>query len=219
MNKAKIHIYFVPGLAAGPKIFEFMQLSAERYQLHFLEWIPPVSADEPIGTYACRMAAFVKEKNPVLIGVSFGGIIVQEMSKHLEVMKVIIISSVKTKHELPKRLQLIRKTKLYKLLPTKVITNIEDFSEYAFGDLARKRVELYKQYLSVRDERYLNWAVHNVLNWERDIADKDVVHIHGENDQMFPIKHIENCHAIPKGTHVMILTKAKIISSIIEDTL
>lgn len=216
--ESKIHIYLVPGLAASPKIFEFLSLPEERFELHYLEWILPESIDEPIVNYARRMADFVTEKNPVLVGVSFGGIIVQEMSRHLDTLKVFIISSVKSKHELPKRLRLLKNTKLYKLLPTTVISNIEEFSVYAFGDLAKKRVELYKQYLSVRDAQYLNWAVRNVLYWEREEADQDTIHIHGSDDQMFPVKHISNCHIIPKGTHVMILTKAKNIAEIISES-
>lgn len=215
----KIHIYLVPGLAASPKIFEYLTLSEDRFELYHLEWILPISSDESIQEYAKRMAAFVTEADPVLVGVSFGGIIVQEMSRYLKPRKVIIISSVKSKTELPQRLRLLKKTKIYKLLPTKAITNIEDFSIYAFGDLAKKRVELYKQYLSVRNENYLNWAVRNVLYWDREIADPDILHIHGEDDHMFPIKHISNCHKIPKGSHVMILTKAKHISRIISECL
>jgi esterase/lipase len=45
--------------------------------------------------YAKRIAKKIKRENPVLIGVSFGGILVQEMAKHINTRKVIIISSVK----------------------------------------------------------------------------------------------------------------------------
>lgn len=219
MSAEKIHIYLMPGLAASPKIFEYLALPEKRFELHYLEWILPESENESISDYAKRMSYNVKEDKPVLVGVSFGGIIVQEMAKHLDTLKIIIISSVKTRHELPNRLRFIKKTKLYKLLPTKAIMNIEEFSIFAFGDLAKKRVAMYKEYLSVRDPEYLNWAVHNVLYWERDRPDLSVLHIHGEDDHMFPIKHISNCHSIPKGTHVMILTKAKLISEIILDSI
>ncbi|AMC09830.1 alpha/beta hydrolase [Lutibacter profundi] len=219
MKKTKIHIYFVPGLAASSKIFEFLKFSETDFELHFLEWLIPLSEHESIQDYAKRMTDSITNSNPVIVGVSFGGIIAQEMSKHLNPKKVIIISSVKTSNELPKRLKIIQKTKAYKLFPTKVITNIEEFTIYAFGKKAKTKVELYKKYLSVRNSNYLNWAIYNVLHWNQTKPIENLLHIHGTNDNIFPIKHIKNCVEIKNGTHVMILNKAKIISKIIADSL
>ncbi|MBI9042462.1 alpha/beta hydrolase [Lutibacter sp.] len=219
MENSKTHIYFVPGLAASSKIFEYLQFPAEQFELHFLEWILPLSENEPIEEYALRMANFVKEERPVLVGVSFGGIIVQEMSKHLQPKRVILVSSIKSNKELPKRLKVIQKTKIYKLFPTHAIKNIEGFFKYAFGDYAKKRVKIYKEYLSVRDETYLKWAIYNVLHWNQKKPMPHIVHIHGVDDEIFPIKHIKNCITIEKGTHIMILQKAKKISEIIIDSL
>ena len=218
MKIEKIHIYFVPGLAASSKIFENIQLPENKFELHFLEWLIPLSLDESIEAYAKRMAALVSEKNVVLVGVSFGGIMVQEMSKHVNAQKVIIISSVKSKNEFSKRLQILQKTKAYKLFPTKVVSNIEDFSTIMFGEFAKKRFELYKKYLSVRDELYLTWAIEHVLNWQQSDSLKNTIHIHGMNDHIFPIKNIKNCIPIENGTHIMILNKAKTISKILSDT-
>ncbi len=219
MKNSKTHIYFIPGLAASAKIFEHLKFSEDKFELHYLEWLIPPSENEIIKNYAQRMANLVTEENPVLVGVSFGGIMVQEMSKHLKTKKVIIISSVKSSNELPKRLKLLQKTKAYKLFPTKVITNIEKFSMYAFGDFAKNRVKLYKEYLSVRDAKYLNWAIYNVLNWKQSKAPVNILHIHGTNDHIFPIKYIKNCIPIENGTHVMVLNKAKSISKIITNSL
>jgi pimeloyl-ACP methyl ester carboxylesterase len=219
MKTSKTHIYFVPGLAASPKIFEYLKFPEEKYELHFLEWLLPLFEKETIDDYAKRMAELITEDNPVLVGVSFGGIMVQEMSKHLIPKKVIIISSVKSREELPKRLKTIQLTKAYKLFPAKAITNIEQFTVYAFGDFAKKRVKLYREYLSVRNEKYLAWAIYNVLNWQQIKPIKKTVHIHGVDDSIFPIKYIKNCIAIDKGTHVMILNKAKSISKIIIESL
>jgi len=211
----KVPVYFVPGLGASTAIFENLQLPEDQYQTYFLDWLVPESLNESIEDYARRMCARIQHERPVLIGVSFGGIMVQEMGKHIETRKTIIISSVKSSKELPKRLKLAKATKAYKLFPTKSITNIEDFSKYAFGDFAKKRVEMYKKYMSMRDETYLPWALHNVLHWKQDHPSENLVHIHGNADGVFPIKHIKECIAIDGGTHVMILNKAKKISRLL----
>ena len=92
------------------------------------------------------------------------------------VKKIILISSVKNRKELPKRLKVIQKTWVYKLFPTTYINSVEDFSKYAFGDFAKKRVKLYKEYLSVRNSHYLNWAIYNVLNWQQKKTLKNIIH-------------------------------------------
>ena len=162
------------------------------------------------------MAQLITEDNPVLVGVSFGGIMVQEMSKHIPVKKVILISSVKCRDELPKRLKVLYNTKAYKLFPANAINSIEEFFTYFFGEFAKKRANMYKEYLSVRDEKYLTWAIYNVLSWKQTIPMENILHIHGTADSMFPIKHIKSCISIKNGTHVMILNKAKTISTILK---
>lgn len=212
---AKTPVYFVPGLAASTSIFENLELPEDKYNINYLDWLVPASQTESMSDYAKRMCERIKHENPVLIGVSFGGVMVQEMSKIIPVKKTIIISSVKSKYELPNRLKLAKATKAYKLFPTKAILNLENFAKYAFGVTAKKRVELYRKYLSMRDETYLPWAVYNVLHWQQTEPLENVFHIHGSADAVFPIRHIKNCTIIDGGTHVMVLNKAKQISKLL----
>jgi hypothetical protein len=65
----------------------------------------------------------------------------------------------------------------------------------------------------VRDKRYLDWAIEQVLLWDRTAADQNVVHIHGEADDIFPIKNIADCIIVKGGTHIMILMKSKWLSA------
>ncbi|WP_242203671.1 alpha/beta fold hydrolase [Aestuariivivens insulae] len=206
MSQELIHVYLMPGMAASPKIFEYIQLPVDQFELHYLEWIIPVD-NEPIADYALRMASFVKHDNIVLLGVSFGGVLVQEMSKHILVRKLIIVSSVKSMYELPKTMVLAKKSKAYKLLPTQLVSNIELVAKYAMGEYVQKRLDMYKMYLSVNDPKYLKWAITNMLCWEQIEVIPNIVHIHGDKDTVFPIKHIDNCIIVKGGTHIMILNK------------
>jgi hypothetical protein len=216
---SKTHIYFVSGLAANSKIFEHIHLDINLYECHFIEWKIPVSKDESIEGYAQRMCKEITHKKPVLIGVSFGGIMVQEMSKLIACDKVIIISSVKTNLEFPKRLKLAAATKAYKLFPAKFIENLDAYVDYFLGDYQQKKIDAYKKYMSVRNADYLHWAIHNVLHWRQTETTPNVFHIHGTNDGVFPSKNINNCIKIEDGTHAMVLTKAKRITSEIDKIL
>jgi len=216
---SKIHIYFMPGLAAGPEIFERLELPSNLYELHFLTWKTPLALDETITNYAKRMTADIKHSNPVLVGVSFGGIIVQEMSTFIDTKKIIIISSVKSTSELPKKFKIARKSKIYKLFPTKIVTNFEKYAKFFVGKSLEKKAKIYRRYLSVRGESYIKWSIHNVISWKQEKPLENIVHIHGTNDHIFPFKNIEKCIKIEGGSHSMILLKSKEISKIIHQSL
>ena len=205
---SKIPVYFMPGLAASSSIFERITLPIDVFEIILLEWEIP-EANESLSEYAERISKKVSHINPVLIGVSFGGILVQEMAKFLDVKKLIIISSVKTNLEFPTAFKVAKTTKAYKFLPTNLILNIENLAKFSFGDKVKQRLELYKRFLSVRDKKYLDWAIEKIILWDRTETDKNVTHIHGDADEVFPIKNIEKCIVVKGGTHIMILSKFK----------
>ncbi len=202
------HVYLMPGMAANPTIFEYIKLPEDKYQIHWLEWQIP-DKDETLQDYAKRMCKFVEHDNVVLLGVSFGGILVQEMSKFLNVKKLFVVSSVKSHHELPKRMKLLKYTKAYKILPTRLVGNIELLAKYALGETIKKRVDLYQKYLSVNDTVYLDWAIKQVVCWEQEEPSIDAVYIHGDKDMVFPNSCVGNCIVIKGGTHIMIINKYK----------
>jgi hypothetical protein len=198
----------MPGLAASSLIFERISLPDSDFKMHYLEWKIPL-LNESIQAYASRIAEDIKETTPILVGVSFGGVLVQEISKIIQVRQVIIISSVKTYHEFPLRMRVAKKTKAYKLIPTSLIAHIDYLAKYTLGDKLTQRLKLYEKFLSMRDVDYLNWAIDAIINWDRDIADPNVIHIHGDEDGVFPIKYIKDCIVVKGGTHIMILNKYK----------
>jgi pimeloyl-ACP methyl ester carboxylesterase len=205
----KIPVYFMPGLAASSTIFEYITLPEDQFEMVLLDWFLPENK-ETLQQYALRMTKQIKHENPVLIGVSFGGILVQEMSTLIPTRKTIIISSVKSNKEFPARMLLAKKTMAYKLIPTSLVANIETLVRYAFGEnIVAKRIKLYEKYLSLREKSYLDWSIENVISWSRSKPDENVVHIHGDKDGVFPIDKIKNCIVIKGGTHIMIINKFK----------
>ena len=206
MNQQIIHVYLMPGMAANPSIFENIRLPSKQFEIHWLEWMIPIPK-ESLQDYAKRMSKKVVHDNAVLLGVSFGGILVQEMSAFLKLKKLIIVSSVKTRYELPRRMKIARITGMYKLAPTRLAQNVDALAKYTFGKTVKKRVELYKKYLSVNDKVYLDWALEQVVCWDREANDVEVIHIHGEKDMVFPIRYIDNCITVKNGSHIMIINK------------
>jgi len=208
MNPNLIHVYLMPGMAANPTIFEFIKLPSSDYEIHWLEWQIPFK-NETLQAYAKRMCSLIMHDNVVLLGVSFGGILVQEMSKFIALKKLIVVSSVKSHHELPRRMKFLKFTKAYKILPTRLAGNVDLLTKYAFGKSIKKRVNLYKKYLSVTDKSYLDWAIKQVVCWDQEKPHPDAIYIHGDKDFVFPYSCGGNSIVIKGGTHIMIINKYK----------
>lgn len=208
MSDAKIHVYFMPGMAASPSIFKNISLPRDRFETHLLEWFIP-DKNMSFAAYAKKMNRQIQHDNPVLLGVSFGGMLVQEMAKNIAAKKVIVVSSVKNSSELPKRMIFAKYTKIHKLLPTGLVNNVELLAKYAFGETVTKRLALYEEYLALRDKYYIDWSIDQIVNWTQPDCVNCLVHIHGEKDVVFPIGNIPNCIPVKNGTHTMIIHRAK----------
>lgn len=208
MVDKKIHVYFMPGMAANPSIFRHIKLPEDQFEQHLLTWFVP-DKNMTFSEYAKKMAKNIQHENPILVGVSFGGMLVQEMARHVAAMKVVVVSSVKHESELPKRMLFAKYTKIHKLLPTGLVNNVELLAKYAFGETVTKRLELYEEYLSIRDKAYIDWSIDQIVNWKQSYCPDCLIHIHGEKDNVFPIGNIENCISVPNGTHTMIIHRAK----------
>ncbi|RLD78787.1 MAG: alpha/beta hydrolase [Bacteroidetes bacterium] len=213
----KTHIYFMPGLAASPKIFEYIRMPENQYVLHFLEWLLPETSDETLENYCKRLSKNIIHKDPVLIGVSFGGMIVQELGKIIPTQKIVVISSIKNNNEKPRHFVFMQKTRFYKLFPSGRISKMNGFPTFGLSKSLKRKLDLYNKYLGVRDKKYLDWAVYNVLHWKMEKDFTNLIHIHGSEDEIFPIKYIKNSIIIEGGTHAMIITKAKKISQTLEE--
>jgi pimeloyl-ACP methyl ester carboxylesterase len=202
----RIPVYFMPGLAASSTIFERIDLPEDTFEIFLLEWFLPQN-NESLQSYAERMAQKVIHDNAVLIGVSFGGILVQEMAHFLNLRKLIIVSSVKSNEELPKKMKLAKTTKIYKLLPTGLLQDVEKLVKFAFGDVMKQKLKLYQKFLHLRNKEYLDWAIEQLICWERVKIDSNVIHIHGDADEIFPEKNIKYFIKVRGGTHIMILNR------------
>lgn len=205
----KIHVYFMPGMAASSAIFERIRLPEEQFEMHLLDWLLPLP-QENLQEYAARVAKGIKHENPVLVGVSFGGVLVQEMSEIVQAKKTIIISSVKCNAEFPRRMKFAKRTKAYKIIPTGMMQDISFLSKFSFAHKKiRQRLKLYEKFMNMRDKSYLDWALEQIIFWDRETPDEKVVHIHGDLDEVFPPKYIKNYIPISGGTHIMIINKYK----------
>ena len=208
MSDCKNHIYMMPGLAASSMVFENIDIKNPDYCIHRLDWIQP-KVNESLKSFCRRFSKKIIHKNPILLGVSFGGIIVQEIDKIINAKRVIIVSSVKTDLEFPMVFKIARDYGLNNALPFGMFDNAINISMKLNINKLYRRIDLAERYLTERDEYYLEWSVKSLLNWRQDKFRQDIIHINGDKDKVFPINNISNCITIRGGRHEMIILRAK----------
>src|SRR4051812_22878676 len=126
----KKNIYLFGGLGTDDRVFQRLDLSA--YHITSIKWVPPAK-NISLEAYASELMKQIKTENPVLIGISFGGMMAVETGKLLKTEKIILISSVKTKYELPFYYRLMGKLRIHKLVPPDLIKNSYKINNWLFG--------------------------------------------------------------------------------------
>ena len=209
-------IYCISGLGADEKIFSNLEFNG--YELRHVPWLRP-HKKERIDHYAKRMAGAIDHPHPIILGVSFGGMMGIEISRQLNVKKLILISSIKSADELPRWMRVAGKLKLNKIIPARSYTFTERIDNYRLGVSNEEEKLMARAYRKSADAVYIDWAIHQVLNWNNYWQPDHLVHLHGDADRIFPVKKISKAHLIKGGTHMMIYNRSREICDFINEQL
>jgi pimeloyl-ACP methyl ester carboxylesterase len=199
-------IYLIPGLGADKRMYlSQMRVLADA---ELLEHLPPRKG-ETLSDYAQRFIPLIDTSVPfALVGTSLGGMVSIELSRFVKPEKVVLIASVKSRNELPLFMRVMKYVKLHRLLSGNGFKR--------FNTLAVRRLDsrgdgpaagLITQMILDASPEFIEWAIDAVIHWQPlpDLR-KDIVHIHGTNDRLFPFSRIRDAIAIENGSHVMNIT-------------
>ena len=205
-------VYFISGLGADRRVFSFLDLSF--CEPVFIDWITPLK-NESLASYALRLRKEIPGEAPVIIGISFGGMLLTEMAKEETAIKAIIISSSKSKRELPLFLKIGKYLPLYKLSPSQLLKKIAVLFKGMFSAKGKEQKKVLSEIIADTDPHFLKWAIGAILNWNNEVTPKNLIHIHGSADKLLPYKHIKADHTIEDGAHLMVMDKHDEISSLL----
>jgi len=209
-----MNAYFLSGLGADKRAFQKIVLP-DNYKIKHIEWIQPLKR-ETFAHYCIRLTDQMDLQKPfVLIGLSFGGIVVTEFNKILHPKKSIIISSVSEKSQLPWYFKVAGRTYLNVFIPPWLLKTPNPFAYWIFGTKTNEEKVLLKQILKDTEPVYLKWAVNRLLKWKNNDKPEGLIHIHGNEDKIFPIKNLKPDYVIEGGRHLMILSNADEINTIL----
>jgi esterase/lipase len=203
-------IFLFSGLGADERVFDFIDLSP--FHVSYVRWIKP-KLNESIESYANRLSQQITSTNAVLIGVSFGGIMAIEVGKIIETKKIIIISSAKSKSDIPVLYRLLGLLKLNRLIPDTLLLKTNALTAWLFGAKTTGERNLLRQIIHDTDLELLKWAIDRIVNWKNTQPPDNVTTIHGTNDRILPRKAAD--YLIEGGGHLMIVSKANEVQSLI----
>ncbi len=205
-------IYVFSGLGVDRRVFDNIDFG--NLDVEFIDWIKPLE-NESLENYAFRISKKITSENPILIGLSFGGMLVVEISKIINVEKLILIASAKNKFELPIIYRLFGKLSLIKLIPKKIFKQQNSITDWIFGIKTDSEKQLLKEILQDTDLDFFSWAINEIANWKNENIPKNCFHIHGNKDRIIPIKNVKTDFVIENGGHFMTVNKAKEIQDVI----
>jgi pimeloyl-ACP methyl ester carboxylesterase len=207
-------IYFISGLGADERIFQWLRYDG--YCPIHIPWVSP-ERGESVESYAQRLAENIEEERPIIVGLSFGGMVAIEIAKQRETEKVILLSSVKRASEIPVYFKLFRALPIHRILPFKsLLWAFYWLAYWLFSPEDAEQKQLLKTVLIETDPHFLKWALHKVVVWNNHDVPETVVHVHGRRDRIFPYRWVTPDYTVENSGHLMVMTRAAEISDLIE---
>lgn len=203
-------IYFLSGLGADWRAFQYLRLP-EGYRAVPLEWRPPLK-NEPLRSYAGRLATEIHGENPILAGLSFGGIVAQEIARIKPVSQLVLISTVKSKKEMPPWFRLASALRLHWIMGKWMLVFPKFIPYFFFSVKNEPEKRLLDIILRDMDPEFLRWAVKSALRWRGGSLNTPVYHIHGDSDRIFPLQYLKPDRVIKGAGHLAVITHWKEVS-------
>ena len=216
MAEGKLKIYLIPGLGFDDRIFSKLNLTS--YNPTYLNWIEPLE-NESIQQYAHRFSDSIDDSDKtVLIGHSLGGIISQEIAAFKNIDLIILLSSIRSRDEMPFFFKIIQPLYLHKLFTKQLTFKTFPFWAKQHDYETEEEQALFKSMVGKQSNQYLQWALKELSKWQTPqlLPNTKVIQIVGKKDKTFPIRNIKSPDVmVEDGGHFMTFKKPKLISKYI----
>jgi hypothetical protein len=153
------------------------------------------------------------------VGLSFGGVIAIELSKFLSPVQTVLISSFCFKKEVPWFYILLGKSRIYKILPPRMLLRPNNIAFRLFGAYKPEIKNLLKNIFEDTDPQFFEWAIRQLFSWDNHWKPVNFVRIHGTADKILPYKAIMQAIPVKDGEHLMVYSKSAIVSEILTKNL
>ncbi|MDB9882374.1 alpha/beta hydrolase [Bacteroidia bacterium] len=204
------HYYILSGLGADERVFARVHLPQNHTHISWIE----NKSKETIQDYASRIARSINHPNPTLIGLSFGGIVAQEIAAIRPIKELILISTIKSKIEKPWYMGLAGITHIPSILPDYLLAKPNMVTKYAFSIQKPEEVKLLNTCFENMSIAHMKWAMDQIANWQGVVSKTPIFHIHSDHDRLFS-DHTRADSRIPGG-HFAVFTNASELNTVLE---
>lgn len=217
-QELKPFVYLIPGQGSDCRLFNAIDLGPEYETKCIQHGIP----DEGM-----TMSQYAKEflhqidttRSFVLVGVSLGGMLSVEINELCSPDQVILISSAKSRNELPLRYRFQESVPVYELVSGNMSKKGALILQPIVEPDRNNEEEVFVSMLEDKHPDFLKRTIAMIMEWDKVDYPDDIIHIHGDNDKTIPIRNVNYDYLVKGGSHMMTLTRGNEISKIILEIL
>lgn len=209
-------IFFISGLGANE--LAFSRVGEVGFEKKLVRWIPP-TRKEDLGSYALRLINnYGIQDTDIVVGLSFGGLIAQEISNIVGQQKVILISSFRDKNDLKLLYRQALSAGLHKLFLPFRIPWVDEFIANMLNSGSSDSKPVLKEMLKTSDYNLMRWSLQQIAD-TAGLLNKDAVlyNIIGDRDRIVRLWRNDTTFLIKGGSHFMVYERANEITVIIRE--
>ena len=203
-----MRLYLLPGIGCDGRLYDRIDLSG--FDVVKLPWpdFPPGCSLASIAQVMSRDVR--KDEQHILVGVSMGGMVAQELAAITDPVKVVLISSWTGPQEWTllaragSGFQLYRSITHFTMWATWPVKRI-------LGQRDRVTDRLLWEMACAESARKIRNGTGAILRWKGSPWKGPLVRIHGDNDSVVPMRFPVD-HVVRGGPHIMVLTRAEEVS-------
>ncbi|MEM9943683.1 MAG: alpha/beta hydrolase [Planctomycetota bacterium] len=210
-----VPLILFPGMGADASIFFHQSLAFP--SLTVPDWLSPNDGDD-LTSYCSRMADSLSLDRPCILGgASFGGIVALEMTRHLDALACILIGSIRSPLQIPKRIRMLRPfAAALNIVPITLLQKSAGLSAIAASNAGLKHLAGVARQFSHAETKVLRWSARQLLAWNTNYDDVDIRQIHGSHDHVFPVRCVEPDEIVSGGGHVISMTHGPQVNEFIQ---
>lgn len=205
-------IVLLPGLGLNHRLFAAQQAALPNVIVP--PW-PDLDSTESLPAFARRVAeAIPKSESLYLGGSSFGGMVALEVAALLRPNAVLLIGSCRSPDAIVPLVRslgsLVPAIPIPMFYPRRWLLGLIALS---LERLSPEQRALFWSMTSTDFPAFLKWGIQAIRSWRPTPVSAPVLHIHGSDDRLIPVRYVAPDRVVPGGRHLLSLTHSQEVNA------